>query len=262
MMKLLSMQLSKVWGEGQAKIHTGYINLKNHLKSCLGQDFEQTYLDIVKSCKQKGRFVSDGFVNERQREVFKILNWIVQQNQLLCEIDNEIIQDMLNVSPYSARLFKIYILSLTPLVEKAIAEQLPDKFELVCDGWTTGIVHYTALFASYVNNAGIQKVHLLALATMLNEEELGAQQHGEFIEATLALYSKTLSNGVVLIADNCNTSRKISNNLAIPLLGRASHYFNLDVNKWISEHPRHYQLLGKINGLMMQLCNLKNPARL
>jgi hypothetical protein len=114
---------------------------------------------------------------------------------------------------------------------------------------------YVALFALYVNNVGIQKEHLLALAPLINEEELGAQQHVKFIEATLVLYSKTLSNVVVLIADNCNTNRKISNNLEIPLLGCASHRFNLAVNKWISDHPRYYQLLEKIHGLMMQLCN-------
>jgi hypothetical protein len=133
---------------------------------------------------------------------------------------------------------------------------------LLFDGWTAGTVHYIAFFPSYVNNAGIQKEHLLALAPLITEEELGAQQHGEFIEATLALYSKTLSNIVVLIADNCNTNRKIANNLAIPLLGCASHRFNLAVNKWISDHPRYYQILEKIHGLMMQLCNLKNAARL
>jgi hypothetical protein len=198
----------------------------------------------------------------KEREVFKILNWVVQQNQPFNEIDNEITQDMLNVRPISSKTLRKYILSLTPLVEKSIAEQLPGKFGLLFDGWTAGTVHYVALFASYVNNAGIQKEHLLALAPLITEEELGAQQHIEFIEATLALYSKTLSNVVVLIADNCNTNRKISNNLAIPLLGCASHRFNLAVNKWINDHPRYYQILEKIHGLMMQLCNLKNAARL
>jgi hypothetical protein len=132
---------------------------------------------------------------------------------------------------------------------------------LLFDGWTAGTVHYVALFASYVSNAGIQKEHLLALASLITEEELGAQQHIEFLEATLALYSKALSNVVFLIAKNCNTNRKISNYLAIPLLGCASHHFNLEVNKWISDHPRYYQILEKIHGLMMQLCDLKNAAK-
>ncbi len=111
-------------------------------------------------------------------------------------------------------------------------------------------------------NYGIHKEHLLALAPLINEEELGAQQHIEFIEATLALYSKTLSNIVVLIGDNCSTNRKISNDLAIPLLGCASHRFNLAVNKWIEDHPRYKSVLENIHDLMIQLCHLKNAARL
>jgi hypothetical protein len=34
------------------------------------------------------------------------------------------------------------------------------------------------------------------------------------------------------------------------------------VNKWISDLPSYYHLLEKVYGLMMQLCNLKNIARL
>jgi hypothetical protein len=73
----------KCGGKVKQKINTGYTNLKDNLRSCVGQDFEQMFLDIVKSCKQKGRLDSYGFVNEREREVFKILNWVVQRNQPL-----------------------------------------------------------------------------------------------------------------------------------------------------------------------------------
>jgi hypothetical protein len=45
----------------------------------------------------KGCLDSCGFVNEREKEVFKILNWIVRQNQPLNEIDNEITQDILHI---------------------------------------------------------------------------------------------------------------------------------------------------------------------
>jgi hypothetical protein len=64
------------------------------------------------------------------------------------------------------------------------------------------------LFASYVNNAGIQKDDLLALAPLINKEEPVTHQHVEFIEATLAL-----SNVLVLITNNCNTNKKISKEL-------------------------------------------------
>ena len=52
------------------------------------------------------------------------------------------------------------------------------------------------------------------------------------------------------------------NTLATPLLGCTSCRLYLAVNKWISVHLRYYQLLEKIRGLMMQLCNLKDSARL
>jgi hypothetical protein len=75
----------------------------------------------------------------------------------------------------------------------------------------------------------------------------------------LAFYSKSLSNVEVLTADNCNTNRKISN-LAIPLLGCASHQFILAVNKWISDHPRYCQMLEKIHGFMCSMLDYRKYA--
>jgi hypothetical protein len=92
----------------------------------------------------------------------------VQQNQPLNEIENEIAQHMLNVKPTSSKTLQKYILSLMPLVKRVITEQL-----VAIDGWTAGSVHNVTLFALYVNNVGIQKEYLLALAPLINEEELG-----------------------------------------------------------------------------------------
>ena len=36
------------------KENSGYTNLKNHLRSCVGNDFKQMYIDILKSSKVKG----------------------------------------------------------------------------------------------------------------------------------------------------------------------------------------------------------------
>jgi hypothetical protein len=71
---------------------------------------------------------------------------------------------------------------LTPFVERVIAVQLPGKFGVLFDGWTAGLVHYVAFFALYVNYAGTQKGHLLALAPLKNEEELDAQQHVDLLK--------------------------------------------------------------------------------
>jgi len=91
------------------------------------------------------------------------------------------------------------------------------------------IHHYVALFALYTKN-GVHKETLLALALLLDEEDLGAEQHIDFIKAMLDLYKKTLDNVVAFIGDNCATNRKIPTETTIPLIGCASHCFNLAVN--------------------------------
>ena len=50
------------------------------------------------------------------------------------------------------------------------------------------IHHYVALFALYYTKNGVHKETLLALAPLLDEEDLGAEQHIDFIKATLDLY--------------------------------------------------------------------------
>ena len=89
--------------------------------------------------------------------------------------------------------------------------------------------YYVALFASYTKN-GVHKETLLALAPLLDEEDLGAEQHIDFIKAMLDLYKKPLDNVVAFIGDNCATNRKILTETTIPLVGCASHRFNSAVN--------------------------------
>lgn len=241
---------------------TGYTNLKNHLRSCIGESYESVYVGLLKTSKDKGRLDSYGFVNKREMEVYKLLQWIVMRDQPLSELDNELSRDLFRTKPISSKTMRKYILALTPLVEKAIAEDLPDTFALEFDGWTSGSVHYVALIASYVTS-GIHREQLLALAPLLDEESLGAVQHIEFMESTLAIYNKSMEENVVaFIGDNCSTNRKISNDCGIPLIGCASHRFNLAVNTWLENEISFKRVLDDIHTLMVELRKLKNAARL
>jgi hypothetical protein len=211
------------------KEKSGYSNLKNHLRSCVGNNFQRIYEDLLKSSNAKGRLDSYGFINTREKEAFKLLEWIVMRNLPLSEADNELTSSVLNLKAICSKTLRKYILSLTPHVEKMIEEDLPSQFALEFDGWTSGDTHYVALFASYMRN-GVHKETLLALAPLLDEECLGAEQHIDFIKATLELYKKALDNVVAFIGDNCATNRKISTETTIPLIGCASHHFNLAVH--------------------------------
>ena len=80
---------------------------------------------------------------------------------------------------------------MTKLWEKCIADQLPERFGLLFDGRTSGMFHYVTLFATYMDESNNMKGYLLSLAPLIDDEELGVQQHIEFIEAMLLFYSRT-----------------------------------------------------------------------
>lgn len=135
---------TKCGSKQKQKTNTGYTNLKNHLRSCVGANFEDIYKEILQSCKDKGRLDSYGFINRRETEVYEILSWIIRRNHPLSEVDDEETREMLKTKPISSKTLRKYILALTPHVEKVISADLPDKFGLMFDGWTSGTVKWSA----------------------------------------------------------------------------------------------------------------------
>ena len=240
---------------------SGYTNLKNHLQTCIGPNYKSIYQDMLKSSSSSSNLHSFGFINNRQNDVYLILKWIIFYNQPLVEVDQQETRDVLKAQSISSKSIRKYILSLTELVEEAIKPELPDTFALEFDGWSSGTVHYVALIASYKNNSTRKEV-LLALVPLIDEESLGAKQHIEFMAETLHLYGKSLSNIVALVGDNCSTNCKISNDTGIPLIGCASHRFNLAVNHWIDTNAPYGDALSTVHELMTKLQTLKNAARL
>jgi len=243
------------------KLNSGYTNLKNHVEKCTGKDYLEIYNEVCKICKSEEDLQAFGYVNSREKDVYALLEWITQRNIPLSKLDNTITRSMLKTKPLTSKTMRKYILSLLPYVENKIASVLPDKFALEFDGWTSGSTHYIAIFASYCVD-GVQNEILLALAPLLNEESLDAEQHIDFIKATLDIFDKKIENVVALIGDNCATNQKISRLTGIPLVGCASHKFNLAVNKWLESNPVFNDIITKVHDIMKELRTLKNAARL
>lgn len=237
----------------------GYTNLRNHLRSCVGEDYEQVYLDHLK--KAGGVLDSFCFSSSRDNDAFKLIEWVVMRNQPICEVDNSITRGLMNVSPLSSKTLRKYILSLVPLVEDAIKERLPTKFAIMFDGWTDSHMHYVAIFATYMYNGKYCET-MLACGPVMKEDELTAQQHIDFLEATLDVYKRSLSNVVCLIGDNCSVNCKIASDTSIPLIGCASHKFNLAVEHWIDSQKDLRDALKALRELMVQVRTVKNCARL
>ena len=114
---------------------------------------------------------------------------------------------------------------------------LPDRFALVFDGWSCSDTHYLAFFATYpFENVVGYEIVLLAFSPMGDEKSLDAIEHHKFIVKTLKIYKKSLANVVAFVADNCPTNYSTATLSCVPMIGCASHRFNLAVMDVVNQH--------------------------
>lgn len=76
-------------------------------------------------------------------------------------------------------------------------------------------VKYNAIYAIYdVRNAAGERIPppLLAFAPLLNEESQSAPDVVDWIESTLKLYQKKLSDIAFTVTDNCNVMTRVGIN--------------------------------------------------
>jgi len=126
---------------------SGWTNLKNHLRSCVGPNYEDVYHEHLKHAA--GNIEGYFFGSPRDTDVFQILEWVVMRNQPLSEVDNKLTRALFKCKPVCSKSLRTYILAMIPIVESTIHSELPDKFGLLFDGWSDSSTHYVALFAVY-----------------------------------------------------------------------------------------------------------------
>ncbi|RHY54374.1 hypothetical protein DYB34_008861 [Aphanomyces astaci] len=145
-------------------------------------------------------------------------------------------------------------------VERKIASQLPDQFDLVHDGWSHGSTHYLATFATFPSSDPIGYTRtLLVFAPIYNEDSLSADVHYKFTVFVLELYGKTWDNVIALIGDNCSTNGAFARRAGVPLIGCASHRFNLFMSDVLADHAN---FIDQVNQLMTKLRFTLPAARL
>jgi hypothetical protein len=137
-------------------------------------------------------------------------------------------------------------------ISQEISTKLVTKFGLVFDAWSSSGIHFVCLFAS----SPLFSV-LLKFSPFENEENLSAQSLKDFVLDTLEIYGKTLEDVLFLVSDNCSVNICLASRLELPLIGCASHRFNLAVKEYL--HP-HESVLKKINELMKKFSTIKGKA--
>jgi hypothetical protein len=232
----------------------GWTNLLNHLKSCLGKSYMETFLEAKRSQKsQQMSHFTGQHVSNAEKEVFEWIEFIVMKNLPMMFVDCPFTRRMCRAKPISSKTLRRHIMSLVAL--EKIQEVLPDKFVLVFDGWTEGTEHYIGVSASYnrvQNGKDVAVQTLLSMQPLLANgiEGMTADDHITHISKVLQRYDKKCGNVLSLCGDNCNVNGKIASTIKVPLLGCGSHNFNLAVRQWIEDQPQLIQALSSVSKVM------------
>ena len=240
------------------KKNTGFTNLFNHIKSQHPEYASSGSQPSISSC-----FALAPSSCKKGDNIYAWIRWICVGMKPFEFVEDPLTREFSRLQPISVTTLKKYMDLLTREVEKKKGLVLPAKFSLVVDGWTKKSTHFIGIFATYPaqNEVGYEYA-LLLFSPMVVETSFTAQQHMEHLEFVLQLYGKTMHENVIaIIGDNCETMKCLANLCSVPLVGCASHRFNLAVNKYM-EYQDHMSVLNKINGLMGKLKNLKLAGKL
>lgn len=166
---------------------TGYSNLMGHL-SAKHKDFAAEYADFQRSATQS--LDSFGFVDEITSNMYLWLNWIVERNLPLCEVENPTTRSVVKMEPTTARTLKTYMLHTAGRVGAVISAEMGSAFGVMFDGWTNNSIHFLGVYAIYMK--GDKRCQrLLAVSPM--QDGQSAAEHVAFLSRTLALYDKTVA---------------------------------------------------------------------
>ena len=118
-------------------------------------------------------------------------------------------------------------------VEQKITVTLPPKFALALAGWSrhcTHVIGISAVHPSAANAKGYETA-LLAFSPMSGQTSFTADDHYEFIQLVHDVFCDTLETVVPIIGDNFETYKALANRCQKPLIGCASHRFNIAVKR-------------------------------
>lgn len=246
-----------VCGTRRKKTGTSYANLLSHL--CSDHPGFEKFLNVSRDPTQSE--INDLIRPKKALQYFGWYDLIINALLPFNTVEKEPVRRNFKHKPMSVDTFMEHLPTLTQRVEKKIQAILPDKFALVLDGWSDGATHYVGVFASFPSNDSVRfSSRLLSFSPLGDEGSQSSREHVEFLTFQLEeVYKKSWCNVVCIVADNCNTNKAIANSVGVPLVGCASHRFNLAVEDILQEDDDFVQ---KIYAIMSKLRNPTLSAKL
>ena len=222
-------------------------------------------------------------IDPKSQNLHDWAEWIVMENHPFTFVTNRYTRK------YS-KLVDIGRNSIGPLcdainakvVRSKIAEELPDTFGIIFDGWECGGEHYLAMFATWTRTNGSVAERLIGMVVqppppistapnIVSDTGFSAEDLGDLLFDCLAEYSRDFESIEFMSGDNVSVNKLLATKIetwlrnvkgirrVIPLLGCNSHRLNLAVNEFLTLHS---VLVQKVHDLMVALKHPKNRIRL
>jgi hypothetical protein len=255
----------KKCGKSKSK-NGGWTNLLNHLRTCIGDEYRTVYGNAQQE-NGLNEFVLR--ISNTEKEMFEWIEFIVMKNLPVGFVDCPYTRKITRLKPVSTKTLRQNVLALFKVLQQTIKERLPSKFVVIFDGWTEGTEHFIAVSASFTepghngkNDVPVQV--MLSMKPLLADSIKGmtAADHLQHITNVLSTYGRSSQNILCLVGDNCSVNQCMARMLRVPLLGCASHKFNLAVRLWIDNEPQLTAVILKVSNVMKKACTLKLAAKL
>ena len=215
---------------------SGYINLSRHLNTCK-KDWKSEVLSTQKSaCTQ-------AFFQPKTQKFYGWMKFVVDNCLPISAVDQKSYREQSKYGSVGSQTLKKYIEAVTAVVEGKIATMLPPGgFGLVLDAWTDGTTHFIALFASCEIEKRLS-TPLLTISPPFDETSFSALTFYDFIGDTLAnSYSRSKKDILYIVADHASVNSALANMLGVPMIGCASHKYNLAVKETLSAYQNEIQV--------------------
>jgi hypothetical protein len=230
----------------------GYSNLINHLITD-----HPDYEDQCNVLSRNGSVLSHFVLIPKVVNIVDWMDWILDQNLPFSFVDKESTRKNSSLKPISSETLKAKMFLLEEHLQTYIAQNLPEKFGILFDGWSDSNVHYLAVYAVVPFSDIFGQYPLLMFSPLLDEENLSSESYNAAFDWIMDKYKKKHENISFFIGDNCSINVKAARDRGIPLIGCASHRLNLAVKKFLIKFS---PILEKLNCLMKKLKTIKGKA--
>ena len=113
-----------------------YVNLISHIK-----DQHPEWQQTMESKHLEENSKIDQFVNKKASTVFSWLEWIIMDNLPFVFVEKRLTKKNTKLDSIGRDTLMKYLKLLTADAEKKVADDLPNQFGIIIDGWTEGNQH-------------------------------------------------------------------------------------------------------------------------